>query len=246
MPPPRPLPARWPAIRLRRPGDPSGKLGNYAVSSTNGTLNVTAAALSVTANNASRAYGITNPVFTGTITGLQNGDNITANYATTATVTSPVGSYPITPTLVDPSGKLVNYTVSSTNGALNVTAAALSVTASNASRAYGVTNPVFTGTITGIQNGDNITANYATTATVSSPVATYPITPSLVDPSGKLGNYAVSSTNGTLTVTAAALTRGGQQRVPGLRRDQPGVHRHDHRPPERGQHHGQLCHHRDG
>ena len=76
-----------------------------------------------------------------------------------------MGSYPITPTLVDPSGKLGNYTVSSTNGTLNVTAAALTVAASNASRAYGGTNPVFSGTITGIQNGDNITATYATTAT---------------------------------------------------------------------------------
>ena len=64
-------------------------------------------------------------MFSGTITGIQNGDNITATYATTATVASPVGSYPITPTLVDPNGKLTNYTVSSTNGTLSVTAAAL-------------------------------------------------------------------------------------------------------------------------
>ena len=66
----------------------------------------------MTANNASRTYGATNPAFTGTITGIKNGDNITATYATTATVTSPVGNYPITPTLVDPNGKLSNYTVS--------------------------------------------------------------------------------------------------------------------------------------
>ena len=171
-------------------------------------------------------------MFTGTITGLQNGDNITANYASTATVTSPVASYPITPTLVDPSGKLGNYTVSSTNGTLNVTAAALSVTASNASRAYGITNPVFTGTITGLQNNDNITANYASSATVASPVASYPITPTLVDPSGKLVNYTVSSTNGTLNVTAAALTVAAKQRLPRLRRHQPRVQRHHYRHPE--------------
>ena len=133
--------------------DPDHKLANYAVTTNSGTLNVNAAALSVTASNATRAYGVSNPLFTGTIVGIQNGDNITVNYASSATVRSPVASYPITPTLVDPSGKLGNYTVSTTNGTLNVTAAALSVTASNASRAYGVTNPVFTGTITGIQNG---------------------------------------------------------------------------------------------
>ena len=117
-----------------------------------------------------------------------------------------MGNYPITPTLVDPGNKLSNYSVSSTNGTLNVTAAALSVAANNASRAYYATNPVFGGTITGVQNSDNITATYASTATAASPVGSYPITPTLVDPSGKLSNYSVSTTNGTLNVTPAALT----------------------------------------
>src|SRR5208283_1512404 len=121
--------------------------------------------LVVVANDASRVYGGTNPVFSGTITGVQNGDNITATYATTATASSPVGTYPITPSLVDPNGKLDNYLVTMTNGSLSVTAAVLTVAANDASRSYGASNPVFTGTITGIQNGDNITATYATTAT---------------------------------------------------------------------------------
>jgi hypothetical protein len=184
--------------------DPNGKLESYLVSMTNGTLTVTAAALSVTANNASRAYGATNPTFNGTITGIQNGDNITATYATTATSTSPLGSYPITPTLVDPNGKLANYTVSTTNGTLTVTPSPLTVTANNSSRAYGAANPIFTGTIVGIQNGDNITATYATTATTSSPAGTYPIVPALVDPGSKLTNYTVTLNNGTLSVTGGS------------------------------------------
>ena len=69
---------------------------------------------------------------------------------------------------------------------------------------------MFSGTITGLQNGDNITATYATTATVTSPVGTYPITPTLVDPGSKLTNYTVTSTNGTLTVTVGRLDGGGQ------------------------------------
>jgi hypothetical protein len=163
---------------------------------------VTAAPLVATANNASRVYGASNPSFTGAITGIRNGDDISATYATTATAASPVGSYPITPTLADPNAKLGNYTVTVTNGALTVTAAALTVTANNASRPYGTANPSFTGTITGIQNGDNITVNYATTATAASPVGTYPIVPSLVDTGNKLPNYIVTLNNGTLTVTA--------------------------------------------
>jgi hypothetical protein len=181
-------------------GDPDGKLQNYLVSVTNGTLTVTTAALNVVANNASRTYGAANPAFSGTITGIQNADNITAACATTATNSSPVGGYSITPTLVDPSGKLTNYSVSTANGTLTVTPAPLTVTANNASRPYGVANPTFTGTIVGIQNGDNITATYATTATTSSPAGTYPIVPTLVDHGSKLTNYAVTLNNGTLSV----------------------------------------------
>jgi hypothetical protein len=186
--------------------DPTGKLGNYTVTINNGTLTITAAVLTVTADNASRLYGDPNPTFTGTITGLVNGDNITATYASVADPTSPVGTYPIVPTLVDPNGKLVNYTVVINNGTLTVNPAPLTVTAANATRLYGAPNPAFTGTITGIKNGDNVTATYASVATATSNVGTYPIVPTLVDPTGKLGNYTVTSNNGTLTVTAAPLT----------------------------------------
>ena len=178
---------------------------NYSFTFVNGTLTITPAALSVTADNASRVYGDPNPAFTGAITGIKNGDNITATYSTTATAASPVGAYPITPALVDPTAKLGNYTVTSTNGTLTVTPAPLSVVAANATRFYGDPNPVFTGTITGIKNGDNITATYSSVADPTSAPGTYPIVPALVDPTAKLGNYTVTSTNGVLTVNPAPL-----------------------------------------
>jgi hypothetical protein len=110
------------------------------------------------------------------------------------------------PTLNDPTAKLGNYTVTSSNGTLTITPAPLTVAAANASRTYGANNPPFTGTIAGIKNGDAITATFATTAIASSPVGSYPITPTLADPTGKLGNYTVTTTNGTLTVNPAPLT----------------------------------------
>src|SRR5207244_3697617 len=70
---------------------------------------------------------------------------------------------------------------------------ASSVTAADANRLYGDPNPAFTGTITGIKNADNITATYASAATAASPVGTYAIVPTLVDPDHKLGNYVVTS-----------------------------------------------------
>jgi hypothetical protein len=185
--------------------DPTNKLSNYAVTLTNGSLTITPAPLTATANNASRVYGDPNPAFTGTITGLLNGDNITFS-ATSAAPTAAVGTYPIVPALVDPAGKLANYTLTSNNGVLTVTPAPLSVAAANATRAYGDPNPAFTGTLTGIKNGDNITATYSTTAVATSAPGSYPITPALADPTAKLSNYTVTSTNGTLTVTTATLT----------------------------------------
>jgi 6-phosphogluconolactonase (cycloisomerase 2 family) len=181
----------------------TGALANYTVVVNNGVLTINPAPLSVAAADASMIYGDPVPALTGAIVGIKNGDNITATFATTATSASPVGTYPIVPTLVDPNSKLSNYTVTSTNGTLTINPAPLTVTADNASRLFGTPNPAFTGTITGIKNSDPITASYSTTATATSPVGTYPITPALNDPAGKLGNYTVTSNNGTLTVNAA-------------------------------------------
>src|SRR5208282_5035172 len=91
---------------------------------------VSPAPLTVTAANTNRAYGQANPVFAGTITGVTNGDNITAAYSCGATTTSPVGTYPVVPgTAVGTD--LTNYTVTYVNGTLTVNPAALAVTANN-------------------------------------------------------------------------------------------------------------------
>lgn len=238
-------------------------------------LTVLPAPLTVTAANFTRPQGTTNPVFTGTITGLQNGDNITATYSCSATVSSPPGTYPIVPALVDPNNRRTNYSVNLVNGTLSVgtvvtwtnpapitygtvlgsgqlnatanvpgafayspasgtvlkvgtytlttvftpsdtndyqiatntvslvvSPASLTVTAANASRHAGTANPVFTGTIAGLQNGDNITATYSTTANSASPAGNYPIVPALVDPNNLETNYSVGLVNGTLVITA--------------------------------------------
>ena len=177
---------------------------------TNGSLTVSPAPLTVSAANATRVYGDPNPVFTGTISGIKNADNITATYASVATAGSPVGTFAIVPTLADPTAKLGNYSVTSNNGILTVTPVPLIITAANAKRIVGDPNPAFTGTITGLKNGDNITATYSSAATPASPAGTYPIAPTLLDPTVKLGNYSVTSNNGVLTVfgppTAISVT----------------------------------------
>jgi hypothetical protein len=172
---------------------------NYTITVVPGTLTITQAsiALNVAANNTTRTYGAANPAFTSTITGALNGDTFTITYSTTATTTSPVGTYPIVPTV---SGAATsNYTVTTTNGILTVAPATLTVTAANASRGYGAANPAFTGTTTGLQNGDTVITSFTSSAVANSPVGTYPIVPTV---SGTAtSNYNVVTVNGTLTIT---------------------------------------------
>jgi hypothetical protein len=106
----------------------------------------------MTVSNAVRGYGVTNPVFSGTLAGLQNGDDITATYATPAVTNSPAGTYPIIPILVDPNGRLVNYTVTTNIGTLTVINIAPSFNLSP------FTEPA-------IVAGQNYVANIATNAT---------------------------------------------------------------------------------
>lgn len=83
---------------------------------------------------------------------------------------------------------------------LIVAKAPLTVTAFDTNRVYGITNPPLAGSLVGVVNSDNITANFITPATIASPPGTYPITPLWNDPNGRLGNYAVTTNVGTLTI----------------------------------------------
>ncbi len=157
--------------------------------------------LTVTAINAGRFYGDQNPQFTGTVTGLASGETITVTYSSAADSSSATGDYPIVPTLADPDNHLVNYNVVVNNGTLTVSPAPLSVVANDLTRAAGQPNPAFTGTVTGVKNGEAITATFDCSATSGSGTGTYPIVPTVNDGSGKIGNYAVTVSNGTLTIT---------------------------------------------
>ncbi|MCX6883648.1 MAG: MBG domain-containing protein, partial [Verrucomicrobia bacterium] len=181
---------------------------NYSFSFTNGVLTIEQAVVTVAADNKSRAYGSTNPVFTASYTGWLNGDNEavlsgTPSLTTAAGTNSAVGGYAISAAI----GTLTatNYGFSFTNGTLTVDKAAMSITADATNRVYGGTNPVFTGTVVGVLNNDNITGLYTSGANSFSPVGTYDIVPSLSDPDSRLGNYTVTTNRALLTVTKAPL-----------------------------------------
>jgi Bacterial Ig-like domain (group 3)/MBG domain (YGX type)/PQQ-like domain len=179
----------------------TGALVVYGLLHSNPTLTVNVA-------NETMPAGNPLPTLTGTVSGLQNGDTlgnqIIVTYSTTATSNSPAGNYPITATVTGSDAN--NYQVVVDAGTLTITqpTQTLTVTANNATRAYGAANPTFTGTITGAQNGNTFTESFSTTATTTSNVGNYPIIPAANG--NNLNNYNVVIVDGTLDVTAANTT----------------------------------------
>jgi hypothetical protein len=142
------------------------------------------------------------PALTGTLAGFVPGDNVTATFTRAAGETVVGGPYAIDAALA-PEGVLANYDVTKTTAAFTITPAPLAVAVDAKTKIQGDALPAFTGTVTGQQRGDAITAAYATPATDMSPPGTYPITATLA-PAGLLSNYTLANPGGTLTVTRNA------------------------------------------
>src|SRR5262249_25704675 len=115
---------------------------NYTISYVAGTLTISPAALTVKADNPTRAYGAANPTLTVSYTGFVNGDTAASlttppTVSTPATAASPVGTYAITPA----GAASGNYTIGYVNGTLTISPATLTVTANDATKVYGAVNP---------------------------------------------------------------------------------------------------------
>jgi hypothetical protein len=124
----------------------------YPSSTLSTTLTITTAPLTVTVNNATRAFGAPNPTFTGTITGVLPGDAFTATYSTITTTASAVGTYLITATLTPSSiTNPANYAITINPGILTITSAPAATTTAlttSGSPAMFGTNVTFTATVT--------------------------------------------------------------------------------------------------
>jgi hypothetical protein len=190
----------------------------YTAGSKTASFTVAATGLQVTANNATRLYGAPNPMFTGTVLGAKSSDMFSESFTTTATPTSPVGSYVIVPTA---SGANVgDYTVTTVDGALTVTQASTTtgITTNspsvNANQSDTLTTTVLsttsgtpTGSVTFFDNGTalqtvTLSGGVASTNPTLSPGTTHVLTASY---SGDT-NFVASSTSATgVTVAVGAL-----------------------------------------
>lgn len=186
---------------------PSGATAlNYNISYTNGKVTVNQAALTITADDKEVEYGEQAPEFTASYEGWKNGDDASVvsglKYTCDYLVTSNVGDYTIIPS----DATAMNYSISFVNGTLKVNQAPLMITADDKTVIYGDAIPEYTPSYEGWKNDDGeevlsgltFTCEYAPTSNVGE----YPIVPS----GATATNYAISYTNGKVTVNKAALT----------------------------------------
>jgi hypothetical protein len=161
------------------------------------TVQVTGATLTITMKSPvpSRLYGSPNPVFTYTETGLVSGDNVTITPTTTATLTSPVGYYPVSATVSGPDA--AKYAVIVIPATIYVHPAQLTIAATTYTSVYGQTPPQPTAyTITGFVNGE-------TTAIVTgSPILTMPVTAT-----SPVGSYLIHIDVNTLSAPNYGFAR---------------------------------------
>ncbi len=177
-------------------------LANYNLTTLAGVLTITAKPATVSGNNFSREYSASNPIFTGSVLGLVNNDAITYSGSTSATSLSGIGVYAIIATAVGTN--ILNYQFSILNSNLSITAKSATVSGNNFNRVYGSTNPIFTGTVLGLVNGDVLNYSGSTTATSLSGVGVYAILATFVG-NNVSNNYKLSILNSQLTITALAF-----------------------------------------
>jgi hypothetical protein len=141
-----------------------------------------------------RPYGTSNPTFRYGVAGLLRHDSVTVTLQTTATATSPAGSYPITASVTG--AALSNYTLTVIPGTLHIRPMQLHIIAANEAVTYGQTPPQPTAyKLTGFANGD--------TASV---VSGAPILSTTVSSTTPVGFYKIDIQTGTLTATNYTFT----------------------------------------
>ena len=184
---------------------------NYAITYADGTLTIGKATLTITAKDAVKTYdGL---VYSGgnglSYNGFVNGEDSAAALTGVATYTGTAqGAKNVSTYVITPGGITAdNYAVTYINGTLTINKALVTVTAVDTARCYGIANPVFRITYSGLAGNETESvftsaAQANVIATVQSAPGTYPITVA----GAAAGNYSFAYTNGALTVNALPVS----------------------------------------
>ena len=198
---------------------------NYSLNYEAGTLTLSPANLTVSAQSYTVAYGSTAPTPAPQYSGFVAGDSISsltvpASCTTTATAGSPAGPYPVTC-----SGAVTsNYTITYIAGSLRIASTGATVSAPSFTVTYGSAVPALVPVYSGFAGADSpgsltSRATCTTTAAASSPVGSYPVTcGGALDASYTFGYIAgtVTVRAADLLVNAPSLTIGYGSTIPGL------------------------------
>ncbi|WP_193323708.1 MBG domain-containing protein [Marinifilum sp. N1E240] len=180
---------------------------NYNFNLTNGTLSISKAELTVTADDKVKNYGEVNPELTLSYSGFMNGEDATAltsqpTLASSADETTAYGSADI---LVS-GGIADNYSFKYQNGTLLINKAIVTVTADDKTRNYGESNPEFTLNYSGFVNGENKTAiSTEPTASCLADQTTEVSGVEITVSGGSADNYDFDYVNGMLLINKAEL-----------------------------------------
>ncbi len=174
------------------------------------SLTIGKATLTVTPQNNTRIYGVSEPAFTAIYSGFVFADvfgdiDSPPTLSTDATINSGVGNYSISASGGSDNHYNFNYAADAT---LSVTPAPLTITADNKTRAYGAANPPLTASYSGFKNSDGpgslttpVTLN--TTAVGTSAVGTNPV---ITASNATAANYSITFVDGQFTITKATIT----------------------------------------
>ena len=203
-----------PSAAVIKNADGDDVTGNYAITYANGTLEVTAATMTITAASDSKVYdgtALTKNSYTNT--DLASGDAIESVTITgSQTAVGKSDNVPSAAVIKNADGKDVtaNYAITYANGTLEVTAATVTITAASDSKVYdGTALTKNSYTNTNLATGDaieSVTITGSQTAVGKSDNVPSAAVIKNADGDDVTANYAITYANGTLEVTAATMT----------------------------------------
>ena len=177
---------------------------DYSISYVVGTLTVTPAPLTITANNQTKVYGAADPTLTYQVSGFQFSDDeaTVLSGALSRAIGEHVGGYAIS------QGSLAansDYTIAFTGDSLTITPATLSVAANAQTNVYGAVDPALTYVASGFQFSDTevTVLSGALARAAGEHVGSYAIGQGTLAADS---DYTISFTGSTLTITPATLT----------------------------------------
>ncbi|WP_321348703.1 MBG domain-containing protein [Halopseudomonas oceani] len=174
----------------------------YDLITTNGTLTISKAQATVTANSGSTTYNGTEQSVSGfTVDGLVNGEeaSVLTGVTTSGGKGTNAGSYTLTA-----SGSDGNYELTFVDGTLTINKAQATVTANSGTTTYNGTEQSVSGfTVDGLVNGEDasVLTGVTTSGGKGTNAGTYTLTAS-----GSDGNYELTFVDGALTINKAQAT----------------------------------------